>query len=67
METILKCDVQTLEQVLSDEVQVLVDGGTKLNVVAQLTSGIEDTVKLMTYLYDYYQKDFEIKIEEINH
>ncbi len=67
VETIRKGDVKTLEQMLSDEVQVLADGGNKLNVVAQLTSGIEDTVKLMTYLYEYYQKDFEIKIEEINH
>lgn len=67
VETIRNGDVKTLEQMLSDEVQVLADGGSKLNVVAQLTSGIEDTVKLMTYLYEYYQKDFEIKIEEINH
>ena len=67
VETIRKGDVKTLEQMLSDEVQVLADGGNNLNVVAQLTSGIEDTVKLMTYLYEHYQKDFEIKIEEINH
>jgi len=67
VETIRKGDVRTLEQMLSGEVQVLADGGSKLNVVAQLTSGIENTVKLMTYLYEYYQKDFEIKIEEINH
>lgn len=67
VETIRKGDVKTLEQMLSGEVQVLADGGSKLNVVAQLTSGIENTVKLMTYLYEYYQKDFEIKIEEINH
>lgn len=67
VETIRRGDVKTLEQMLSDEVQVLADGGNKLNVVAQLTIGIEDTIKLMTYLYDYYQKHFEIKIEEINH
>jgi len=52
---------------LSDEVQVLADAGSKLQVVAELTSGIDDTVKLMTYIYEYYQKDLEIKIEEINH
>lgn len=67
VETIRKGDVKTLEQMLSQEVQVLADGGNKLNVVAQLTSGIDDTVKLVTYLYEYYQKDFVIKIEEINH
>ena len=67
VETIRKGDINTLELMLSDEVQVLADGGNKLTVVAQLTSGIEDTIQLITYLYNYYQKDFEIKIEEINH
>lgn len=67
IETIREGDVKTLEQILSDEVRILADGGSKLNVVAQLTSGIEDTIKLITYIFEYYQKDFEIKIEEINH
>lgn len=67
VETIRKGDVKTLEQLLSDEVQVLADAGNKLKVIAQLTSGIDDTVKLMTYVYEYYQKDLEIKLEEINH
>jgi len=67
VETIRKGDVKTLEKMLSNEVQVLADGGSKLNVVAQLTTGIDDTIKLITYLYDYYQKDLEIKIEEVNH
>lgn len=52
---------------LSKEVQVLADGGQKLKVVAQLTSGIEDTVKLVIYLFEYYQKGFDIRIEQINH
>lgn len=65
--TIRSGDVRTLEQLLSAEVQVLADAGSKLQVVAALTSGIEDTIKLMTYVYEYYQKDLEIKIQEINH
>jgi len=67
VETIRKGDVKTLEQILSDEVQVLADAGNKLQVIAELTSGIDDTIKLMTYIFEYYQKDLEIKIEEINH
>src|SRR5690606_20060667 len=54
VETIRKGDVKTMEKMLSNEVQVLADGGSKLNVVAQLTTGIDDTIKLITYLYDYY-------------
>lgn len=65
--TIRKADVKTLAQMLAEEVQVLADAGNKLQVVAELTSGIADTVKLMTYIFEYYQKDLEIKIEEINH
>lgn len=64
---IRKGDVKTLEQMLSDEVQVLADAGNKLQVIAELTSGIDDTIKLMTYVYENHQKDLEIKIEEINH
>ncbi|MDP9956002.1 RNA polymerase sigma-70 factor (ECF subfamily) [Epilithonimonas hungarica] len=64
---IRKGDVKTLEQMLSDEVQVLADAGNKLQVIAELTSGIESTIKLMTYVYENHQKELEIKIEEINH
>ncbi len=67
LNAIRKGDIQTLEQILSEEVQVLADAGSKLQVIAELTSGIEDTIKLMTYIFEYYQKDLEIKIEEINH
>jgi len=67
VETIRKGDVKTLEQILSDEVQVLADAGNKLQVIAELTSGIDDTIKLMTHIFEYYQKDLVIKIEEINH
>lgn len=67
VETIRKGDVRALEQLLSDEVQVLADAGNKLKVIAQVTSGINNTVKLMTYVFENYQKDLEIKIEEINH
>lgn len=67
VDAIRKGDVKTLEQMLSDEVQVLADAGSKLQAVAEMTSGIDDTIKLMTYVYEYYQKDLEIKIEEINH
>ncbi|MDA3616287.1 sigma-70 family RNA polymerase sigma factor [Polluticaenibacter yanchengensis] len=67
VETIRKGDIRTLEQLLSDEVQVLADAGKKLKVIAQVTSGINNTVKLMTYVFENYQKDLEIKIEEINH
>ncbi|KIX22271.1 hypothetical protein SY27_05030 [Flavobacterium sp. 316] len=67
IEAIRNRDVITLEQMLSEEVKVLADGGTKVNVVAQLTSGINDTIKLITYVFEHYQKGFRIEIDKINH
>src|SRR5690606_34832889 len=67
VEAIRKGDVKNLEQMLSAEVQVLADAGSQLQAVAELTTGIDDTVRLMTYIFDYYQKDLEIRFEEINH
>ncbi|GGG59391.1 sigma-70 family RNA polymerase sigma factor [Epilithonimonas arachidiradicis] len=67
LNVIRKGDVKALEQMLSDEVQVLADAGNKLQVIAELTSGIENTIRLMTYVYENHQKDLDIKIEEINH
>ncbi|WP_448606981.1 sigma-70 family RNA polymerase sigma factor [Paenimyroides ceti] len=67
VETIRKGDVKTLEQLLSDEIKVLADAGSRLQAVAELTFGIANAVKLMTYIFECYQRDLEIKIEEINH
>lgn len=67
VDAIRKGDVKTLEQMLSDDVLVLADAGNKLQAIAELTSGIDNTIKLMTYVYQNHQKDLEIKIEEINH
>lgn len=67
VETIRKGDVKTLEQLLSDEIKVLADAGSRLQAVAELTFGIANTVKLMTYIFECYQRDLEIKIKEINH
>ena len=67
VETIRKGDVKTLEQLLSDEIKVLADAGSRLQAVAELTFGIANTVKLMTYIFECYQRDLEIKIEETNH
>jgi len=67
MNAIRERDVKSLEKLLADDIQVLADGGTEVNVVAPITIGIENTLKLVSYLYQHYQKDFSIKIEEANH
>ena len=67
VESIRKGDVKSLEAMLSHDIRMLADGGQKLKVVAEQTVGIADTLKLIIYLYEFYQKDFTIQIEEINH
>lgn len=65
--TIRNGDIKTLESMLAEEVQVLADGGANLHVVAELTSGISATIDLVMYVYNHYQKDFEIITAEVNH
>lgn len=65
--TIRKGDIKTLETMLAEEVQVLADGGSNLNVVAELTSGISATIDLVMYVYHHYQKKFDIVTAEVNH
>ena len=65
--TIRKGDIKTLETMLAEDVQVLADGGSNLNVVAELTSGISATIDLVMYVYHHYQKDFDIVTTEVNH
>lgn len=67
IEAIRSGDTMTLERMLSKEVRVLADGGTKVNVVAQLTWGIGESLKLIIDVYEFYQRDFRIVIDQINH
>lgn len=65
--TIRSGDVKSLESMLAEEVQLLADGGTNLNVVAELTSGISATSDVIMHVYNLYQKNFEIITGELNH
>ncbi|NQD70076.1 sigma-70 family RNA polymerase sigma factor [Sphingobacterium shayense] len=65
--TIRQGDVKTLETMLAGEIQVLADGGADIHVVAQTTTGIAATIELLLYVYNHYQKDFEIIITQVNH
>jgi len=60
-------DAKALEQLLSKEVVVKADGGTKLKVVRELTLGIQPVIDLMLYLYQHYQYQFQIKLHTVNH
>ncbi len=60
-------DTKALEKMLSEEILVTADGGGKVNVVREITAGIQATSDLLFYLYNTYQKLFEIRHLTINH
>jgi len=59
-------DTRHLEKMLSKDISVMVDGGN-ISIVAERLTGVDDTIKLMTYVYREYQQNAEIKITTINH
>lgn len=60
-------EVKTLESLLGDDIRLAADGGRDINVVAALTTGIADTVQVLTYVYQAYQRDLQTKLISVNH
>ena len=60
-------DTKALEKLLSEEILYTADGGGKVNVVREITTGVQATSELLFYLYNTYQQLYEIKYHTINH
>lgn len=60
-------DTKALEKLLSEEILVTADGGGKVNVVREITVGVQATSDLIFYLYNTYQNIYEVKYQLINH
>ena len=60
-------DIKGLENFLSEDVSVLADGGGIVKVVRSITIGSENATKLLSLVYEKFQKHQIIKIREINH
>jgi len=59
-------NVQELEKTLSHDMIVKTDGGN-VSIVNELTIGLRDSMELMLYVFNTYQKDFTIIESIINH
>ncbi len=59
-------NVSALEKILSDDIMVKTDGG-KVSIVSELIVGIKETINLMVYVYNTYQKSFSIVEGMVNH
>lgn len=60
-------DIKGLENFLSEDVSVLADGGGIVKVVRSITIGNENATKLLSLVYEKFQKHQIIKIRKINH
>jgi RNA polymerase sigma factor (sigma-70 family) len=59
-------DVKNLETLLVKDIAVMVDGGT-ISIVSPFESGLKNVIQLMTYVYNTYQSETDIKITSVNH
>jgi RNA polymerase sigma-70 factor (ECF subfamily) len=59
-------DIKNLEALLVKDIAVMVDGGT-ISIVSAFESGVNAVIQLMTYVYNTYQKETDIKITSVNH
>lgn len=60
-------DLRALEKILSDDIIVRADGGSKLRVVRELTTGTREAAHLMRDVFEKYQRDFSITYTFVNH
>lgn len=60
-------NVALVEQMLSREISLYADGGKNIKVVRELTSGRTNTLDLLLYVYNTYQKSLRLKLILMNH
>lgn len=60
-------DVSKLEKLLANDISLAADGGQKVAVVSEYTTGRDATLDLLLYVYKTFQKRQEIKVGLINH
>ena len=60
-------DVKALANLLSKEISLKADGGAKIKVVSEQTTGVPSVIDLLLYLYKQYQHEYTIKLQTANH
>ncbi len=58
---------EELEKMLAEDISLTADGGGKIKVVKERTAGKKETLELLFYVYQKYQKALDVKISEVNH
>ncbi|MDN5203642.1 sigma-70 family RNA polymerase sigma factor [Fulvivirgaceae bacterium BMA10] len=60
-------DTKNLEHLLSNDIMVVADGGTKVQVVRDITTGKKASINLLLYVFDKFLKSQSVRYTEINH
>jgi RNA polymerase sigma factor (sigma-70 family) len=60
-------DTKALEKKLAEEVSFRADGGGKIRIVRELTTGTAAVQELITYLHENYRVKYDVYVREINH
>ncbi|MCX2680012.1 sigma-70 family RNA polymerase sigma factor [Galbibacter sp. EGI 63066] len=67
VDTIRKGEVKMLEEMLSEHITAQTDGGGKIKVLSEFTSGIKAVALFAVKVYDLYLKKCRIEFKQLNH
>lgn len=60
-------NIDSLIEMLSEEIVVRTDGGDKIKIVSERTVGVNSVAELMLYVFKNYQQTLSISLTEVNH
>ena len=60
-------NVEMLEQMLAEQITAQTDGGGKVRVLSEFTSGIKAVARFAIKVYDLYLKNYQVKFRDLNH
>lgn len=60
-------DAKTLEKMLSEQITAKTDGGGKIKVLSELTSGIKEVANFALKIYDMYLENYTVRFKKLNH
>ncbi|WP_166437288.1 sigma factor-like helix-turn-helix DNA-binding protein [Niastella caeni] len=67
IEAITSGNVKELEKLLTEDVKVYADGGSKVKVIGESVTGRTATVQLLLLVYNQYQSNYTCRIHFFNH
>ena len=67
IEVIRNGNVEMLEQMLAEQITAQTDGGGKVRVLSEFTSGIKAVARFALKVYDLYLKNYQVKFRRLNH